>query len=89
MLEAPAAPARIAAQTSDPSVMGTAYSIDTTHKYDRPRPNRLAPEPPAPDPPAPARPAPARPAPARPAPAGTTGSRITRPFGFSKIGVAL
>ena len=60
MLEAPAAPARIAAQTSDPSVMGTAYSIDTTHKYDRPRPNRLAPEPPAPDPPAPARPAPAR-----------------------------
>ena len=65
MLEAPAAPARIAAQTSDPSVMGTAYSIDTTHKYDRPRPNRLAPEPPAPDPPAPS--APARPAPARPA----------------------
>ena len=65
MLEAPAAPARIAAQTSDPSVMGTAYSIDTTHKYDRPRPNRLAPEPPAPDPPAPARPAPS--APARPA----------------------
>ena len=60
MLEAPAAPARIAAQTSDPSVMGTAYSIDTTHKYDRPRPNRLAPEPPAPDPPAPS--APARPA---------------------------
>ena len=67
MLEAPAAPARIAAQTSDPSVMGTAYSIDTTHKYDRPRPNRLAPEPPAPDPPAPARPAPARPAPSAPA----------------------
>ena len=62
MLEAPAAPARIAAQTSDPSVMGTAYSIDTT-RPDPPRPNRLAPAPLAPDPP---RPAPARPAPSRP-----------------------
>ncbi len=59
MLEAPAAPARIAAQTSDPSVMGTAYSIDTT-RPDPPRPNRLAPAPLAPDPP---RPAPTRPAP--------------------------
>ena len=46
MLEAPAAPARIAAQTSDPSVMGTAYSIDTTRPIDT-RPNRLAPDPPA------------------------------------------
>ena len=46
MLEAPAAPARLAAQTSDPSVMGTAYSIDTTRPIDT-RPNRLAPDPPA------------------------------------------
>jgi len=84
MLEAPAAPARIAAQTSDPSVMGTAYSIDTTHKYDRPRPNRLAPEPPAPDPPAPS--APARPAPARPAPArGRQAAESQDLSGFRKL----
>ena len=84
MLEAPAAPARIAAQTSDPSVMGTAYSIDTTHKYDRPRPNRLAPEPPAPARPAPS--APARPAPARPAPArGRQAAESQDLSGFRKL----
>ena len=58
---APAAPARLAAQTSEPSVMGTAYSIDTTRPIDTPRPNRLAPEPLAPDPPRPPRPLPSRP----------------------------
>ena len=59
-LPALTAPDRLAAQTSAPSVMGTAYSIDTTRPIDTPRPNRLAPvaprpvaTPPAPDPPAP------------------------------------
>ncbi len=87
MLEAPAAPARIAAQTSDPSVMGTAYSIDTTHKYDRPRPNRLAPEPPAPD--HPHHPDPHQPDPHQPdRTARTTGSRSQDLSGL-KTGVAL